>query len=503
MPTSNVRVKWSRDLQIATNFTLSHCEALTHYIKIHEEHNMDMNDHGWVIAGILRQSRYFAHLPSVGSSSIAFQSFMVLPVPMRPMVPLSTLLFFHLNIYSMLKINWQQIHCYMHILSNTILIYYIINAVNMSIDAGAWSHQLQKSEFEKAKFIQISGRKTSVTFVAFNCALRFAAGSKTSGHPWGIHGPSTFIPSDVGVLGVAHARSRPQRTVGPYTRHRPVATGVQVLEYIGIYMGSHMWPCIFPSSLGTIALEVTKCHNERFWRLANCQTNSQTKNASEWKVVRMCWLHQIQRYGRRRDQHLCRGVLLKQHLNLICTPCSTTHVSHMPHRWHPVNGGRTHVFWKKCRFTLIVRGLWVEGNSPEDVQKPESRVNTFSGGPALAAFMYIRMSRSRFGVVSQIQWEPGEWPSISERLRREWSYPWQQRRGATMGCWGLSSFMRFYYLDHLDVLESRRWQKDGFFPSLQTNQQNVLSSTHCAVSKVVSHFLKSGISQIDFPLGSG
>ena len=116
---------------------------------------------------------------------------------------------------------------------------------------------------------------------------------------------------------------------------------------------------------------------------------SQTKNASEWKVVRMCWLHQIQRYGRRRDQHLCRGVLLKQHLNLICTPCSTTHVSHMLHRWHPVNGGRTHVFWKKCRFTLIVRGLWVEGNSPEDVQKPESRVNTFSGGPALAAFMYF------------------------------------------------------------------------------------------------------------------
>ena len=214
---------------------------------------MDMNDHGWVIAGI-RPSRYFAHLPSVGSSSIAFQSFMVLPVPMRPMLPLSTLLFFHLNIYSMLKINWQKIHCYMHILSKTILIilnllYYSINAVNMSIDAGAWSHQLQKSEFEKAKIIQISGRK-SISYVrglqlciAFCCRKQNLRASM--GHPWGIHGPSTFSPSDVGLLGIAHARSRPQRTVGPYTHDRPVATGVQVLEYIMNILESICGPVSF------------------------------------------------------------------------------------------------------------------------------------------------------------------------------------------------------------------------------------------------------------------
>ena len=50
--------------------------------------------------------------------------------------------------------------------------------------------------------------------------------------------------------------------------------------------------CIFPLSLGMV-LEVTTMdildwfeHIRNEWRLANCQTYWQTKNASDWKIVR-------------------------------------------------------------------------------------------------------------------------------------------------------------------------------------------------------------------------
>lgn len=222
-----------------------------------------MNDHGWVIAGILRQSRYFAHLPSVGSSSIAFQSFMVLPVPMRRMVPLSTLLFFHLNIYSMLKINWQQIHCSMHILSNTILICYIINAYKCcQHEHRCWCLKPSTAEIRSENISSVRGLQLCIAFCCRKQNLR-----ASMRHPW----PIDLQPYWCGSSGRRTCKVEATKNCWSiYSRsacsHRRPSIGIYN-EYIGIIWNlyvAHCDPVSFhriPSSLGTIALEVTKCHN--------------------------------------------------------------------------------------------------------------------------------------------------------------------------------------------------------------------------------------------------
>lgn len=91
--------------------------------------------------------------------------------------------------------------------------------------------------------------KASVTFAAFNCALRFAAGSKTSGHPWGIHGASmASIDLQPRCGSSGHRTCKVEATKNCRSIYsRSACSGVQVLEYIMNILesfGIYMWPIV-------------------------------------------------------------------------------------------------------------------------------------------------------------------------------------------------------------------------------------------------------------------